>query len=536
MSQNSTDIKTYWKAFEKDPLFFGRMMFPKIFYTGESPSFHHLIADAIANPTEETTVIVCARERAKSTISTFLMPIWLPIFQGYRYICVASLAGDRAKDFLENIKDSVTDPNISNFPKVFGDVRGNKWGAEQIDIVIKNEDLGLDVNCRIRSLGTGMQFAGAIRRDVRPELIIFDDVEDDSTVENDNNIRKMWVRIHDSILPSLDKRRGHFVLIGTPYGHDSVLKRTFYKERRVRRIRIPALVKNNLDEDGYKLSDVLGIPEGKSVWEKQFPTESVIKEMDDWSVNSELESWLAQKMCSFRARSGVYRFHENHIQDFEMSEKNLKEMNFFILGDVGYKQKKYNDPSGIVLVGVDDAKNFYVFEAVEGKWTDVELFEKIVEMARTYTDIGADIQYVGMETVVFNMYERELLEKLLAEGLSIATIELKHQNRKKQDRIRKLIPHSQAGNIHLKTGLSEMKAEMIKYDWEADQEGLHMLDAFAYILDIYFMPDNEQHDGCGSDENKRLWAEQIEAQKEKRTAYWDRQSRRMPMSMRRGLG
>ena len=141
MNLNSTDLKTFWGAFEKDPLFFGRKMFPKMFYTGESPSFHYLIADAMMNPQEESTVIACARKRAKSTVSTFLMPIWLAIFKGYRYICIASLAGDRAKDFLENIKDFTTDPNISNFPKVFGDIRGTKWSASQIDIVYKNEEL-----------------------------------------------------------------------------------------------------------------------------------------------------------------------------------------------------------------------------------------------------------------------------------------------------------------------------------------------------------------------------------------------------------
>jgi len=493
-----------FEAFKKDPLFFGRTVFPQVFYTNESPSFHKVIVDNIMNPKKQVTVIVVARGRAKSTISTFLMPIYLAMFSGYKYISIASLAGKRANEFLERIKDYLVDKNISNFPKIFGDVRGNKWSATQIDIKYNNEDLKINVDCRIDSLGSGMQFIGAVRRDTRPELIILDDVEDPDSVQNEEIINKYQERLFDGIIPSLDKRRGHILIIGTPYGHDSLLKRVYNLDS-VYKIRIPALVVDDEDGDGYKLSELLGVDVGKSIWEAQFPTQEVIKEREVWAMDGNLQSWSAQKMCNFRVHDSVNKFDEDRIKYFKPSDVDMTLHNLFILVDVAYKKKKFNDPTGIVLVGKDREGDLYIYEAREGKWDDDQVINEVLDLANGYNSMGGKIKTIGFESIVYHMFLKNITKKMQSNGLVFPIMELKPENMPQQDRIRGLVTLTKGNNVFIRKEHTAIKGQMLKFDSRLEQKGLHMLDALAYICKIGMNPTltpDEMH----KEENHKLWS------------------------------
>ena len=179
----------------------------------------------------------------------------------------------------------------------------------------------------------------------------------------------------------------------------------------------------------------------------------------------------------------------------------------------------------MVLAGVDKSADYWISEAVEGRWGglggidvdtgeksyDILLVTKAVDMAKMYLDEGYRINMIGLESYAFDFLAPLFYDEMDRAGISVPVVELKPRSRRKKDRIRSLIPKSSRGKIHIKPEHVALKNQMLMFDHDQDkQRGLNILDAFAYIEDVAFEPEADKGDGCGSDANKDAWRDFIE--------------------------
>ena len=126
------------------------------------------------------TVMACPRGHGKSTMASFLFPMWCTLYNKSHFVLIVSATMDIAKPFLEMIKDEIK--NNDEIKNDFGDLIGDKWNAEQI--FLKNK-----TSIAIRGIDGGIR--GARFGKWRPSLILGDDLLKDTIVGSESKNDKL---------------------------------------------------------------------------------------------------------------------------------------------------------------------------------------------------------------------------------------------------------------------------------------------------------------------------------------------------------
>jgi len=151
-------------------LAWGLKYFPH--YFDDEPGKHHVELDAYLRKwTRKRKVRVAVegpRGCAKSTLLTFLYPIWLVCLELEDYIILFADTHDQAVKYLESIKEEfeTNDKLANDYPDACG--KGKRW----------NEDAIITANgIRVEALGAGQSVRGRKKGSKRPSCMIIDDPE-----------------------------------------------------------------------------------------------------------------------------------------------------------------------------------------------------------------------------------------------------------------------------------------------------------------------------------------------------------------------
>ena len=510
--------ETYSRQLEKikaamaiDPLFFAKRVAPVVF---KHPfgSFHRCLVHDILHPQKQITEIMVTRGHGKSTISTVLMPIWLAIHKGWQYIVITSKTDTVAKQFIAHIQNIV---ESERFKSYYGDLRGRgeKDVWNQNNVTLRGPGLHARIECR----GAGMQFAGLLATlvdksgelaAIRPQLVVIDDTEDDETVLNAEQVDKMENWLTGTVKPGLHDEHSRIFLIGTTYKADCLLTRIEAYPKGVNVIKYPLVVNSK------KLSKKLGLPIDTPIWHEnpKFSREEVNKLREEYYENGKIRQFLLQYMLDSRAGS-VYRFSKEDVDRarFKFEDIAEKNLNWFMTVDFAYTTRKHSDSSAIVLCAWDERKHVYVVEARQGKWGDVETAKQMAEIAVNYQPYINATLPVYIETMALTAVNSVVEKELNDAGIPHFCGQLKPMNRPKENRIKPLVPLSQAGRLHLRsdTEPKELEKQMWKFHGLAAEKDDDLLDALAYQLDIGFPTSVKRETGIGSEANKLAWEKHL---------------------------
>ncbi len=487
-----------WKRY---PVKFGMDIFPD-FFSDPPGAVHPALAKDLLKPKSEITVIMVTRGAAKSIYGGFLMPIHKMIFQDFKYIILSSLSTERARFLINDIKIGLTSERLV---EVFGEFRPKDketpWAAEKI--VAINERL--DRRCMFHARGSGSQIAGLRFEETRPQLFVGDDLEDDNSVQSDDIIEKKLNWFDDMVLPALDPVRREVFVIGTTYKANAMIVQLANRKRGVHVIRYPILA-------DAKTAKKLKIEEGTSIWESRFPTKRMLQMREDANANGTLAAFMRQYMLDPR-QGRVIQFLEDDIRIFDPRDISDMIFNMYILVDIAYKKGKHTDKTGIVAFGVCSKGNVYVFEGIEGQWTDQVFASQVINIVKKYyNDDRFNMKMIGIESYAYQFIRTNLKHRMDEEGLSVYLRELEPKSRAKEDRIKSMIPLCERGQIHIQRKHGELKAQMLRFHGEAKQKDLNMLDAFSYYQDVVNKVQLEEKTGVGSASNRKAWEQFCESE------------------------
>jgi predicted phage terminase large subunit-like protein len=163
--------------------------------------------------------IAAPRGYAKSSLLSFVLPLWCMCFERKKYIILISETQGQAQDYLDDIKSELTS-NVrlqQDFPLACGksDIR---WRQE--DIILKND-------IRIRAIGCGGKIRGRKHRGTRPDLILIDDMESRDSVESPDVRTKLWNSwfLKEVIKAGQLDGSSDFIALGTILHEDSILSK-----------------------------------------------------------------------------------------------------------------------------------------------------------------------------------------------------------------------------------------------------------------------------------------------------------------------
>ena len=163
----------------------------------------------IESKAQEKQAVVAPREHGKSTIGSCAIPTWAAVYQKKRFILFISANADTSANFLAKIKKALESPAIV---EDFGKLKGDIWNADEIN---------LSTSVWVACTGWKSGLRG-MNKDVRPDLIILDDLEDKSVIESEALRKKLDMAFKDEI-GRLGYYKTDFFYIGTLLAEDSLL-------------------------------------------------------------------------------------------------------------------------------------------------------------------------------------------------------------------------------------------------------------------------------------------------------------------------
>lgn len=153
------------------------------------------------------------RGHGKSQVLSFLLPMWCVCYKYKRNILILSDTADQAKVFMAAIKLELEENDLLR--QDFGDlVSEQKWAQDKI--VTQNR-------VQIYARGAGQKLRGNKYGSIRPELVIIDDLENDESVETEQQRKKLKNWFMKAVIPA-GSPTTDYIYIGTVLHYESLLE------------------------------------------------------------------------------------------------------------------------------------------------------------------------------------------------------------------------------------------------------------------------------------------------------------------------
>ncbi len=340
---------------------------------------------------------IAPRGFAKSTLCSRFFPLWLALYGYKKDIFLISATISIAKENLRIIRNELE--GNEKLLNDFGDMKSDKWTEEQL--VLKN-------GITIRAKGQGFQIRG-----FRPDIIICDDLEDDSVIYSKEQRDKLEVWFFRTLLPTL-KPDQHLIYIGTKL-HQFALIAKLEKQEEFESHLYKALVNE------------------KSIWEDAWPTEELLKrkKYSLYAFEAEYQNnplSLEEQPIKIHHLEGVKA--EGGIAEACMSL------------DPAISEKETSDYRAIQIMGRTESGEFKELLTVRGRWGVEEMVDKVIDLYVEYKNKW-NILRVLVEEVAFQKILRKLLIKKSREKdiyMPISTTELGvGANKRPKDKLTRLM-------------------------------------------------------------------------------------------------
>ena len=235
----------YFRKWKSDFTFFAKSFFPDWFPLPFA-KFHLEIIDLLESG--KSGVILVPREHGKTTLLNAYILWKLLFFRGELIIFIGST---QRHSKLRTIKQELE--SNSRILKVFGDLRGQTWMANEIALRNGNWIFGYSKASAVR----GINISGR-----RPTRIIVDDLESDRDVSSPSTRRQIKDTFYKAIIPL--SKEGQIVVVGTNLHYDSLINELAERKE--------------LEEMGWvKIRYQAILPDGSPLWPEKWPIEELEK-------------------------------------------------------------------------------------------------------------------------------------------------------------------------------------------------------------------------------------------------------------------
>lgn len=159
----------------------------------------------------KSLVIAFPRGFGKSTYAWVFFPTWNVLTGKYRFIVFIASSKERAEEQFKTFRaELLTNPYLATAVEV---VSAKADSIEYIDIVTKNRHF-------LKAYGAGQNLRGLRYFDVRPDLVILDDIESFEEIRSENYRKKLKSWFFADVLPLSETAQ--FLIIGTVMHEDSL--------------------------------------------------------------------------------------------------------------------------------------------------------------------------------------------------------------------------------------------------------------------------------------------------------------------------
>ncbi len=186
------------------------------YITYQTANFQKEIFSLAQNSNINLVVIVAFRGSAKSTIMSLAYPIWAILgFQKKRFPLLVCFTQQRAQETLSHIKIEFEKNELLNYD--FGPFVENDFWRDNTLSINKYQ-------AKITAVSTNENIRGVRNKNIRPDLIICDDIEDVASAKTKEGRDKGWQFLNGEVFPTGDINTKK-IIIGNLVHEDSIIMR-----------------------------------------------------------------------------------------------------------------------------------------------------------------------------------------------------------------------------------------------------------------------------------------------------------------------
>lgn len=339
--------------------------------SNKRPQFHKEIMANIEKigldkeKSDTRQLYIAPRGFAKSTLCSRFFPLWLALYGYKNDVFLISATISIAKENLRIIRMELE--NNEKLVQDFGIMKSDKWTEEQL--VLSNGSI-------IRAKGQGFQIRG-----FRPDVIICDDLEDESVIYSKEQRDKLEVWFFRTLIPTL-KPDQHLIYIGT-------------------KLHQFALIAKLEEHEEFKSHLYKALVDDKSIWEDAWPTEELLKRKKQSLYAFEAE----YQNNPLSLEEQPIKVH--HLDGVKVSGQIVESC---MAIDPAVSEKETSDYRAIQIMGKTEEGEFRELLTVRGRWGIDEMVDKIIDTYVEYKNKW-NILRVLVEEVAFQKVMRGLLIK-----------------------------------------------------------------------------------------------------------------------------
>lgn len=402
----------------------------------EPAPFHYRISDVLLKE-KGHFAIEMFRESAKSTYVLKTFPLYKLAFPSddCRYIVLIKNNQTLADAKLKEIVDIYRSHALLN--KNF--ITVHKQSASSFEITVRSTDQR-NIRVRIEAYGKGSSIRGITWGELRPQIIICDDLQDTQDAISQTVTEKDW----DWFLSDVNflAKRGRIVIIGNNLGERCIVERILQHKTL-----------------GYEQLKIAAMDDkGKSTWPAAFSDEYLDQEKKQFLDLDKIGIWYRERMCiAMPEETRVFK--KDYFRYFDEEDIKYKELEFTLTVDLAISQKEDADETVLCVVGREpDKPDWYLMEFVAGKLTPLETIDAIFSIYEDYRPVK-----IGIESVA---YQKALLYFVLEEQKRrrvYFNVEEIKSKKNKEERIKGLQPLFNTGVIHHRDNMPKLEHQLLAF-------------------------------------------------------------------------
>lgn len=443
-----------------------------------TPKFHKELWELCCTDSQ-LVAIAAPRGHAKSTAVTLAYVMATLLFRQRKFCILVSDTEGQAIMFLNDIKQQLE--TNENLRALFG-VKGLVKSTES-DLICELND---GHQFRIIAKGSEQKVRGIKWQNLRPDLIIGDDLENDEIVMNQERRDKFKRWFFGALLPCRS-HDGIVRIVGTILHMDSMLNRL-----------MPLAWGKSTKRDGLKVYD----DNPKKAWN------SILYEAHDEEFTKILwkERWPEEKLRMEQSRLRDLGYPELYSQEFlnrPLDEANAffrktdfvgitpqekddivkgrMPLNYYLGVDLAISDKERADWSVFTVAGVNALNQMFIVDVVRGRLDGREIVDTLLQLQQRY-----NLQFIAIEDEKISKAIGPFLkEEMQKKGIFISLIPI-NPSADKKTRARSIQARMRIGSVKFDKDLDwylPFESELLRFPRDVHDDRVDSISIIGLALD-----------------------------------------------------
>ena len=476
--------------------FVGALLGKKYDGATPTPKFHMELWDLFTSK-HKFVAAAAPRGHGKSTAITLAYILANVLFRERRFVIIVSDTEGQSQNFLGDIKLELKEnDDLRDLFKVKDFIKDS-----ETDIIVQFED---GYTFRIMAKGAEQRLRGTKWNNLRPDLIVCDDLEDDEAVYNKDRREKLKRWFYGALIPSLSKD-GIVRVVGTILHLDSLLNSIMPEESLKSTTVEPLRTYNFVHRGQWKAVRYRAHSEDYSLilWPTRYDKDYFVALREDF-VSRGLSDVYAQEYLNYPIDETISYFKRSDFIEQTENDKE-KRKRYYVGLDLAVSKESRRDYSVLVIAGIDENGILHIEDIRRGRWDSLEIVDEMFAVNKKY-----DPEFFVVEK---GLIEKSISPFLNAEMLkrnSYLNIIKKPAVKDKMQRARGIQARLRAGGVRFakeEDWYLDLEEEMIRFPKSKHDDQVDAISWIGLALDEFQEASTDEE---VEDEEYMEWASMAE--------------------------